>query len=72
MIEMVEQTLEFDIYCHLKIRKKSGLRNIGLRQQRIVFNKRKKMWPKIDAFHDDDTFLGHTLIIIQQVKRDAF
>ena len=43
MIEMVEQTLEFDIYCHLKIRKKSGLRNIGLRQQRIVFNKRKKM-----------------------------
>lgn len=67
MIEMVEQTLEFDIYCHLKIRKKSGLR-----QQHIVFNKRKKMWPKIDAFHDDDTFLGHTLIIIQQVKRDAF
>ena len=45
---------------------------MGLRQQHIVFNKRKKMWPKIDAFHDDDTFLGHTLIIIQQVKRDAF
>ena len=32
MIEMVEQTLEFDIYCHLKIRKKSGLR-----QQHIFF-----------------------------------